>query len=191
MPTYEVAWASSLSADWAIVSAKVSPMSADDNDADTTPARGADGALMLRIEGVDHAARPPRRSARSKASLDLSSGSSSGVGQPGQQEDYGAIVDEFEKRMMVLRRVLDAGRERQVKMAADLGAAQSGPGETPGAEGSGHSVSHASVGHKQPEARPSGSRQASNGGDSGQRAGSKRSSGGSGGRAEWEQQPVA
>ncbi|KAJ4418048.1 hypothetical protein N0V82_005802 [Gnomoniopsis sp. IMI 355080] len=192
-PAYDVAWASSLSADWAVVSAKVTPMSADDNDtADmtATPARGADGALMLRIEGVE-LARPPRpRALRSKASLELSSGSSSGVGQSAaQQEDYGAIVDEFDKRMVVLRKVIEAGRERQLKMAPD-GGAETGPSEMPAAEMPGHSVSHASVGYEQPESRPSGSRQASDSSGGGQQAGANRLSGGSGGRAEWEQQPV-
>ncbi|KAJ4393724.1 hypothetical protein N0V93_002939 [Gnomoniopsis smithogilvyi] len=187
-PAYDVAWASSLSADWAVVSAKVNPISADDNDsADVaaTPARGADGALMLRIEGVD-LSRPPRRAVRNKASVELSSGSSSGVGQPAQQEEYGAIVDEFDKRMAVLRKVLDAGRERQMKMAVE-GEAEAGPGEPPGAELPGHGP----LGHDhQPESRPSGSRQASDGSGAGQQTGSKSLSGGSAGRAEWEQQPV-
>lgn len=192
-PAYDVAWASSLSADWAVVSAKMTPMSADDNDtADTmaTPARGADGGLMLRIEGVDLAHPPRSRALHSKASLELSSGSSSGVGQPAaHHEDYGAIVDEFDKRMVVLRKVLEAGRERQLKMAAD-GGAEAGPSEPPAAEMPGRSFPQASVGYDQPEARPSGSRQASDGSRGAQQAGTKRLSGGSGGRAAWEQQPV-
>lgn len=192
-PGYEVAWASSLSADWAVVSAKVNPMSADDNDtADmtTTPARDAHGALMLRIEGVDLSSPAPRRTMRSKASAELSSGSSSGVGQPAHQEEYSAIVDEFDKRMVVLRKVLDAGRERQLKMAVDAGF-DTGAGEPPAADMPGRSASHGSIGHDQPEDRPSGLRQTSDGSGTGQKQiGSKRLSGGSGGRTEWEQQPV-
>lgn len=197
-PGYDVAWASSLSADWAVVSAKVSCMSADDNnniDAVPTPARSADsdGGLMLRIEGVDLANPPPKpRAVRSKASIDLSSGSSSGVAQPAQQEDYGAIVDEFDKRMAVLRKVLEAGRERQLKMAVDA-SGETGPQEPPAAEVPGRPASHTSVGHDQPDNGPSGSRRPSNSSGVsgvGQQTGSKRLSGGSDGRAEWEQQPV-
>lgn len=196
---YDVAWASSLSADWAVVSAKVSSMSADDNNNNTdtvpTPARSADsdGGLILRIEGVDLANPPPKpRAERSKASIDLSSGSSSGVAQPAQQEDYGAIVDEFDKRMVVLRKVLDAGRERQLKMAVDAGG-ETGPQEPPAAEVPGRPASHTSIGHDQPDNGPSGSRRPSNSSGvsgGGQQTGSKRLSGGNGGRAEWEQQPV-
>lgn len=214
-PAYDVAWASSLSADWAVVSAKVSPMSADDNDTDVvpTPARGAadsDGSgLILRIEGVDltHPPLPPPpaaavaapRAVRSKASIDLSSGSSSGVAQPAaQQEDYGAIVEEFDKRMVVLRKVLEAGRERQLKMAVDAdggGRGETGPHEPPAAaaEMPGRPASHTSIGHDHADNAPSGSRRPSNSSGvsgPGQQTGSRGMSAGSGGRDEWEQQPV-
>lgn len=54
----------------------------------------------------------------------MSSGSASGdkgtgaAQQAASKEDYGVIVDEFGKRMGVLRKVLDAGLERQRKVSA-------------------------------------------------------------------------
>lgn len=142
---YEVAWASSLSADWAVISAKISPL------ADETAARSAsddDGGaqtqqrLMLRIEGVDidgclpssstsrarYSSAAARRPSLDERDIRMSSGSTGGdknaqggggVGaQQATQEDYDAIVDEFDKRMGMLRKVIDAGLERQRKVAA-------------------------------------------------------------------------
>ncbi|PSR88804.1 hypothetical protein BD289DRAFT_431658 [Coniella lustricola] len=172
---FHVQWASSLSADWAVTSAKITPM-ADDTAATPIPFskhnqqgsseahHGDDGGggggppqrLMLRIEGVDVAsgggiaqtfATRARKSSVSVAtqgqpqgsaaagaaarrpSLDErelcmsgSGGSGVGVGKRGSpsvgleahgHEDYGTIVEEFDKRMSMLRKVLDAGLERQ------------------------------------------------------------------------------
>jgi hypothetical protein len=36
----------------------------------------------------------------------------------GAEEDYGTLIEEFEKRLGVLKKVVDAGEERQRKMAA-------------------------------------------------------------------------
>lgn len=151
---YEVAWASSLSADWAVVSAKISAMPDDDaarSGAGSAPdeydAGGSAQApqqqrLMLHIEGVDATAGVPtttttaaaanqrtrktsaatRRPSLGDRDLRLSSGSANSGDKGIQQqaaarEDYNVIVDEFGKRMVVLRKVLDAGMERQRKVA--------------------------------------------------------------------------
>lgn len=152
---YEVAWASSLSADWAVVSAKLSAMPDDDTSArgrgpDDHDQEGGDAQppqqqrFMLHIEGIDSSAGVPtsgtmtnvnrarktsaatRRPSLGDRDLRGSSGSvnsgDKGATSASQQqqgkEDYGVIVDEFGKRMGVLRKVLDAGLERQRKVAA-------------------------------------------------------------------------
>lgn len=149
---YEVAWASSLSADWAVVSAKISAM--PDDDAARSGAGSAQDEydtggsaqvpqqqrLMLHIEGVDATVGIPttttaaanqrtrktsaatRRPSLGDRDLRLSSGSANSGDKGIQQqtaarEDYNVIVDEFGKRMVVLRKVLDAGMERQRKVA--------------------------------------------------------------------------
>ncbi|KAF3762081.1 hypothetical protein M406DRAFT_332482 [Cryphonectria parasitica EP155] len=157
---YEVAWASSLSSDWAVVSTKVSPMA--DDAATAVPEDGAhssesyEGAqqrlMMLRIEGVDIAgpAFPPqnsstrarksstsmpaaaaaaRKSSPEERDLHMSGSGAKQVPSPAgidmqDHEDYGAILEEFEKRMVVLRKVVDAGMERQHKIAAAAAAAE-------------------------------------------------------------------
>ncbi|KAK2596824.1 hypothetical protein N8I77_012717 [Diaporthe amygdali] len=127
-PGYDVAWVSSLSSSWAVVAAKTSVMTEEHSNNPNTLENesGAGQQLVLRIEGVgDNAisspsaapAQGPGTRAR-KASLDerdlrMSASSPSGAVQDKAKEDYGAIVDEFEKRMSVLRKVVDAGLERQ------------------------------------------------------------------------------
>ncbi|KUI70648.1 hypothetical protein VM1G_05691 [Cytospora mali] len=155
---YEVAWASSLSSDWAVVSARISPM-ADDINSSTAGANTTSDPddenpqqqLILRIEGVGLDAVPPssgpshtpgtraRKSSTATATgtaagaggrrpsldeRDLRMSGSSGAAAQGQgqdkgKEDYASIIDEFDKRMGVLRRVVDAGLERQRKLAVD------------------------------------------------------------------------
>lgn len=144
---YEVAWASSLSSDWAVLSARLSAMPNDDDNArgDTVDDDDEAGAqaqrqsqqrFMLQIEGVDAGAGIPisstanrtrkssaaaRRPSLGDREMRMSSGSASGDKGAAQQasakEDYGVIVDEFGKRMGVLRKVLDTGLERQRKVA--------------------------------------------------------------------------
>lgn len=147
---YQVAWASSLSADWAVVSATLAPMTsaAADTSAAAQPANDAAAAsssspperLMLRIEGVDLAGgggpAPHRAASNSSMMRDVSSGSGSGSsGGAPHQEDYNALVHEFDSRMAVLRKVVDAGAERQAKLAA---AAQGSPDRDPPVPGVGH-----------------------------------------------------
>ena len=141
---YEVAWASSLSADWAVTSARVSRMEGDDAAAAGGGGGGAlgddgDGGsgganLMLRIEGLgiegggSGASSTTRHRGKGSSplaagdggELQLSTASGSTSKQAAVEENYGLLIDEFEKRMGVLRKVVSAGEERQRKVAADM-----------------------------------------------------------------------
>lgn len=151
---YEVAWASSLSSDWAVVSAKISPMADDINASTTAGASTADPddenpqQLILRIEGLGvdavpsssspHLAAPgshARRSSTATATgpgaggrgpsyeerdLRMSGSSVTAQGQEKGKEDYATIIDEFDKRMGVLRKVVDAGLERQRRLSVNV-----------------------------------------------------------------------
>ena len=112
---YEIAWASSLSPRWAVTSAQLTPMSADG------PAGPGDGgAVMLKVEGVslDAAARDGHR--RPAPPETAEAGESSGSAAPGAgldegaaaAEDYASLIEDFEKRMGVLRKVVLASEER-------------------------------------------------------------------------------
>jgi hypothetical protein len=105
---WEVAWASSLSSDWAVVDARVSRMEEGDEGNRLPAADNTDGGLMLKIEGVEKEAAsvPPE--------IDLPS-SGSGTQVVGR-EDYNQLLGEFEKRMGVIRRVVAAGEIRANKM---------------------------------------------------------------------------
>lgn len=158
---YDVAWASSLSSDWAVVSARISPMADDINASSTGAGPNAAGdpdgennpqqqQLILRIEGLGLDAVAPSRAPGTRARRsstatatgagagaagrrpsiedrgDLRMSGSSGAAPQGQgqgqergREDYAAIMDEFDRRMGVLRKVVDAGMERQRRLAAD------------------------------------------------------------------------
>ncbi|KAK7738559.1 hypothetical protein SLS53_006079 [Cytospora paraplurivora] len=160
---YEVAWASSLSSDWAVVSAKISPMADDINASATAVANSTDPnednppqQLILRIEGlggdaVPSSSAPPQATPGTRARtssaatatgigagagssgrgpsveerdlrLSGSSATGQGQGQHGQEkgkEDYAAILEEFDKRMGLLRKVVDAGMDRQRKLTVD------------------------------------------------------------------------
>lgn len=157
--SYDVAWASSLSTDWAVVSAKIGPMSADAAAPSTQTSESDDAApapprLMLRVEGVGvegsggGSALPPPATARprpisalvtqKRPSQESMSGSGSrsrsrgvgaAIGSHGQE--YGPILDEFDRRMGMLRKVVGAGVERQAKLAA--AETETGGGEIPAA----------------------------------------------------------
>lgn len=155
---YDVAWASSLSSDWAVVSAKVGPMSSADATASapgaqaSSPSGSDDGStpaprLMLRIEGMGvppppaaatggRRARPSSATAAAKKKPSQESMSGSGISGAAasgvmHSQDYGAIVEEFDKRMGMLRKVVDAGMERQARTAAAEAEAGDGDGEVP------------------------------------------------------------
>lgn len=126
-PGYDVAWVSSLSSNWAVVNAKTSAMTEETSnnaialDDETT----AGQRLVLRIEGVGDnsvsststASQVPsaraRRPSLEDRDLRMSVSSPSVAAQDRAREDYGAIVDEFDKRMNILRKVVGAGLERE------------------------------------------------------------------------------
>ncbi|KAI1862798.1 uncharacterized protein JN550_009945 [Neoarthrinium moseri] len=133
---YSVAWSSSLSPSWAVLDAQVSRISPPSSSSDGEGSQGQDSPsasskkkpdrLMLRIEGVEGG------SLGSEGELKLSgdkSGHSSGTGtgsgsgqkdrESGHAEDYGNLVDEFDKRMNMLRKVVDAGEERLSRLASE------------------------------------------------------------------------
>ncbi|KAK3346206.1 hypothetical protein B0T25DRAFT_571355 [Lasiosphaeria hispida] len=114
----EVAWASSLSPDWAVVSARVSRMEGVDG-AQPTSHSDSFAALMLTIEGVSvesSSAGPPTTAKISTPEAELQSSGGSGARPPQTQpamEEYANLLSDFERRMAVLRRVVEAGGERQ------------------------------------------------------------------------------
>lgn len=186
---YEVSWASSLSADWAVVSATISPIAS--NSAATTTPGGAEPAddgsaqrLMLRIEGLDlesttataTSTRPQKSStAAKKPSLEerdlrMSAGSSSGGATPqgGKAgEEYGVIVDEFDRRMGMLRRVVDAGLERQHKVAFAVAEDSGGAHQVEQGQEQEQQQLGSEVAGQPPERQPPESRMASEGGGGG------------------------
>lgn len=126
-PGYDVAWVSSLSPNWAVVAAKTSEMTEDSSNNTITldDETGAGQRQVLRIEGVGDNAVPSvstasqgssaraRRPSLEDRDLRMSASSPSVAAQDRAREDYGAIVDEFDKRMNILRKVVDAGLDRQ------------------------------------------------------------------------------
>ncbi|KAI1173558.1 hypothetical protein F4777DRAFT_589747 [Nemania sp. FL0916] len=136
--SYGVAWASSLSPSWAVLNAHLSQISPPSSDAGYSSGSGAGdtGAnsnsrperLMLRIEGVETSA--PGSSSELRISDDAGrqrsgSASGSGSGHPerdrlGEKEDYTGTLEEFEKRMATLRKVVNAGEDRRKKIAAEM-----------------------------------------------------------------------
>jgi hypothetical protein len=130
---YEVACASSLSSDWAVVGARVSRMEGDDGGqqgvgTSSTAASGRDGSpgagLMLRIEGVGTDLGIVSTLSGAEGGELQGSGGSGGSGSRSrtagqQQEDYAGLIDEFERRMGVLGRVVDAAEQRRRRGAAE------------------------------------------------------------------------
>ncbi|KAK0648851.1 hypothetical protein B0T16DRAFT_290914, partial [Cercophora newfieldiana] len=107
-PGYEVARASSLSPDWAVVSATLGRM--EDTHGNLVAAHGdGQGALMLKIEGVSVEPSPALSGKTSTPEGELQS-SGAKPPLPGQvMEEYSGLLSDFDKRMAVLRRVIDAG----------------------------------------------------------------------------------
>jgi hypothetical protein len=132
---YSVSWASSLSPSWAVLNAQLSEISPPSSDAGHSNGSGAGdtdtntnsrpGRLMLRIEGVETST--PNSSSELRISDETSrqrpsSGSGSGSGhrereRSGEGDDYVSTLDEFEKRMITLRKVVNASEDRRKKIA--------------------------------------------------------------------------
>lgn len=113
---FEVAWASSLSPDWAVTSASMAKMD------------GGGGGLVLKVEGmsleppISLAASSTTGKMQASEAGDMHSSGASGEGQqrrpqpkqsPSSSDEYAALLQDFEKRMAVLRKVAEVGAERQ------------------------------------------------------------------------------
>ncbi|KAK3484612.1 uncharacterized protein B0T23DRAFT_408841 [Neurospora hispaniola] len=139
----QVAWASSLSSDWAVVSAQVMRMEDQASSGSANAAGGVfaasspslhTGPSMLKIEGI--AIDPSSSSSSLLSSSRLGSGgklsstpegdlqsSLTGKGKqatmaPPAPEDYAALLQDFERRIGVLKRVAEAGSERQRRISS-------------------------------------------------------------------------
>lgn len=123
---YRVASASSLSPAWAVLDAQLSRISPPPSDGGSGGGHVHESPkkpdrLMLRIEGIEAG------SAGSEGELRLSDRSAPGSGatssssimqrDKGEGEDYAQLVDEFEKRMSMLRKVVEASEERRRNVA--------------------------------------------------------------------------
>ncbi|KAI2638533.1 hypothetical protein GGS21DRAFT_445102 [Xylaria nigripes] len=133
---YSVSWASSLSPSWAVLNAQLSQISPPSSEAGHSGGSGEAGPnhscadrLMLRIEGIETSpvasSSELRRSDEANRTRPGSAagGGSGGGGGSGQREreegdDYAYMLDEFEKRMAALRKVVNAGEDRRKKIAA-------------------------------------------------------------------------
>jgi hypothetical protein len=140
---YMVASASSLSPSWAVLDAQVSRISPPSSDGDgSNPANPGEAAaadvlnkkperLMLRIEGVesrtlgiDGELRLTNEKGGPGGGSGSGSNSGSGLGSGqkdrdrAENDDYTSLIDEFDKRMGTLRKVVDAGEDRRRKVAA-------------------------------------------------------------------------
>ncbi|KAK4452133.1 hypothetical protein QBC34DRAFT_40918 [Podospora aff. communis PSN243] len=112
-PGYTVERASSLSPDWAVVSATIGRM--EDINGTLAAAHGdSQGALMLKIEGFSMESSSPTPSGKSSTPEGELQGSGTKPPRPQQvAEEYSVLLSDFDKRMGVLRRVMDAGGETQ------------------------------------------------------------------------------
>ncbi|KAI0198583.1 hypothetical protein F4808DRAFT_257258 [Astrocystis sublimbata] len=135
---YSVACASSLSPAWAVVDAQLSHISPPSSDAGHGNNDGAADAeksqnkshapdrLMLRIEGVETStATSIEMRMSNEASRQQRPGSSSGSGsgqrereRAGEGDKYANTLDEFEKRLATLRKVVNASEDRRKMLAA-------------------------------------------------------------------------
>ncbi|ORY68622.1 uncharacterized protein BCR38DRAFT_482125 [Pseudomassariella vexata] len=122
---YNVSWASSLSPSWAVVNAQVSQISPPSSDGGGGGGGSSDnpkkpGRLMLRIEGVESGGigdgELKLSSEGSRQGSRSGSGSGSGQHKEKEGEDYTTLVDEFEKRMCILKKVVDTGEDRRRKV---------------------------------------------------------------------------
>ena len=122
-PGYEVAAASSLSPDWAVTAARVDRMEGSPPPS-SAGAAGAEegGALVLRIEGLslapDAPSPVPAKTPSPSEEMQSSDGSGRAAAAGPPPEDYGLLMDEFDRRMGVLRKVVEVGEERRRTMSA-------------------------------------------------------------------------
>ncbi|KAI0400797.1 hypothetical protein F4802DRAFT_601688 [Xylaria palmicola] len=132
---YSVAWASSLSPSWAVLNAQLSQISPPSSDAGHSSGSGAGDTgdnskrnrpdrLMLRIEGIETST--PSSLSELRISDEVARqrpGSASGQRERehvGEGDDYASTLDEFEKRMATLRKVVNASEDRRKKIASQM-----------------------------------------------------------------------
>ncbi|KAI0160565.1 hypothetical protein GGR57DRAFT_499246 [Xylariaceae sp. FL1272] len=142
---YSVAWSSSLSPSWAVLDAQLSHISPPSSEAGSTG--GGEGntekkpdRLMLRIEGLE--TTNPESSSELRISGERTGqGSGSGSGsrsgsahKENDKEEYAGMLDEFDKRMATLRKVVNASEDRRKKVAAKAGVTEEVPEQTPDAK---------------------------------------------------------
>lgn len=102
----EVAWASSLTPDWAVASAHVSRMEAGGGSSGGV-AIGPGGNQVLKIEGVSIEPSSGLFGGRKLPTPDTETPA------PPAPEEYADLLQEFDKRMSTLRKVVEAASARQ------------------------------------------------------------------------------
>ncbi|KAI0473609.1 hypothetical protein GGR56DRAFT_540748 [Xylariaceae sp. FL0804] len=149
---YAVAWSSSLSPSWAVLDASVSQISPPSSDASNASGNEAGESssarpdrLLLRIEGVESGPAAGSEAAAMRISDDAgrqgSGGSASGSGQKDRDRSdvapYSSIMDEFERRMATLRRVVHVSEDRRRKIGLEPPTEGTAPEEANVTEGQG------------------------------------------------------
>jgi hypothetical protein len=121
---FEVAWTSSLSPDWAVTSARVSRMEGGGGRA-----AGIDDSLMLKIEGVgvEPAPRTLGKTPMPEADLHASVASAGRQQAPPAAEEYADLLQDFEKRMATLQKVVETAAARQRALVDAGGQFSEGP----------------------------------------------------------------
>ncbi|VUC35996.1 unnamed protein product [Clonostachys rosea] len=108
---WSVSWAASLSPDFAITDSNILPMQQGGDHPETAAHAhntSPNGGLMLRIDGVER--EPVDTKGAPSAS---SSNSLRGSGSTPGKEDVEALVDDFKRRMGVLKKVVGEGERRR------------------------------------------------------------------------------
>ncbi|KAK8075097.1 hypothetical protein PG997_009760 [Apiospora hydei] len=129
---YKVSWASSLTPSWAVVDAQLSRIAPPSEAEGARPSDHVENSqksdrLMLRIDGIE--AAPIAAGTESELRLSNRSGQGSGSGssigssqREKDSESYSTLVDEFERRMVTLRKMVDSSEERRQKLEAEANA---------------------------------------------------------------------
>ncbi|KAK8851731.1 hypothetical protein PGQ11_014210 [Apiospora arundinis] len=124
---YKVSWASSLSPSWAVVDAQLSRITPPSEAAGAHTSGNAENPqksdrLMLRIDGIEAASAGTEAELRLSSRSGQGSGSGSSLGSSQRDKDtesYSGLVDEFERRMVMLRKMVDSSEERRHKVEAE------------------------------------------------------------------------
>ncbi|KAK8061414.1 hypothetical protein PG994_007780 [Apiospora phragmitis] len=124
---YKVSWASSLSPSWAVVDARLSRITPPSEAEGAKPSDHAENSqksdrLMLRIDGIEAASAGTESELRLSNRSGQGSGSGSSIGSSQREketESYSTLVDEFERRMVMLRKMVDWSEERRQKVEAE------------------------------------------------------------------------